>query len=55
MPGSTNDAALLTDLPIVEDVLADHAPELGRDFTGYRNHVYRVANLCVASLAESRI
>jgi hypothetical protein len=29
-------------------VLDRHAAELGDDFTGYRNHAYRVANLCLA-------
>lgn len=29
-------------------MLEVHADELGGDFTAYRNHVYRVVNLCVA-------
>jgi hypothetical protein len=29
-------------------VLDGHAAELGEDFTAYRNHAYRVANLCMA-------
>ena len=44
----TPDAGLLTRIPVIEDVLSDHASQLGRDFTAYRNHVYRVANLCLA-------
>jgi len=39
---------LLTRIRIIDDVLSDHAIELRDDFVGYRNHVYRVANLCVA-------
>jgi hypothetical protein len=39
---------LLTSIPTVDEVLDAHAPELGRDFIGYRNHVYRVVNLCAA-------
>jgi hypothetical protein len=39
---------LLTSIPTVDEVLEDHAPELGHDFIAYRNHVYRVVNLCVA-------
>jgi hypothetical protein len=39
---------LLTSLPTVDAVLDAHAAELGHDFVPYRNHVYRVANLCVA-------
>ena len=40
--------ALLTRIPTIDDVLNDHAAALGNDFVGYRNHVYRVANLCAA-------
>jgi HD domain-containing protein len=39
---------MLTKLPTVERVLDDHASVLGRDRTAYRNHVYRVVNLCLA-------
>ena len=52
---NANDAGLLTTLPTVEEVLADHAPELGRDLTAYRNHVYRVLNLCLAMVGDSRV
>src|SRR5688500_18004945 len=41
-------AGLLTHLPTLETVLAAHVKELGTDFDGYRNHAYRVVNLCVA-------
>jgi hypothetical protein len=47
-------ASLVTSLPTVELVLGDHASELGHDLTAYRNHVYRVVNLCVAILGDSR-
>lgn len=47
-------AGLLSSLPTVEEILDDHAPELGHDLPAYRNHVYRVANLCVAIL-DSRV
>ena len=43
-----NYAGLLMSLPTVEEILDDHASELGHDFIAYRNHVYRVANLCLA-------
>ncbi len=49
------DVGLVTTLPIVEQVLVDHASELGRDFIGYRNHVYRVLNLCLAIRPDSRV
>lgn len=39
---------LLTRVPAIDDVLDDHATALRDDFAGYRNHVYRVVNLCVA-------
>jgi len=35
-------------VPTLDSVLAAHAPLLGRDLDGYRNHTYRVFNLCVA-------
>ncbi len=42
-------AALLeTIIPTVDGVLDVHARALGKDFVAYRNHVYRVANLCLA-------
>ena len=47
-------ASLLTSLPTVEEVLDNHASELGRDFIAYRNHVYRVVNLCLAIVGDSR-
>ena len=48
-------AGLITSLPIVEEVLDVHAPALGRDLMAYRNHVYRVVNLCVAIAEDSRV
>jgi hypothetical protein len=50
-----NYTGLLTSLPTVEEVLDDHASELGHDFIAYRNHVYRVANLCLAIVGDSRV
>jgi predicted metal-dependent HD superfamily phosphohydrolase len=49
-----NTAGLLTNLPTVERVLDDHASVLGRDRIAYRNHVYRVVNLCLAIAGNSR-
>jgi hypothetical protein len=40
--------ALLTEISAIDTVLLAHKGVLGDDFTGYRNHTYRVANLCVA-------
>lgn len=39
---------LLTEIAILDELLQAHATELGRDFAGYRNHTYRVVNLCAA-------
>src|SRR5215467_11916971 len=50
-----NYTGLLTSLPTVEEVLDDHASELGHDFIAYRNHVYRVANLCLAIVGDSGV
>ena len=46
---------LVTSLATVEHVLELHAAELGHDFTAYRNHVYRVVNLCLAIAGDSRV
>jgi hypothetical protein len=48
-------AVLQTSLPIVEEVLHDHASELGHDLIAYRNHVYRVVNLCLAIVGDRRV
>ena len=45
----------ITSLPTVDEVLNDHASELGHDFTPYRNHVYRVVNLCLAVVGDTRV
>ena len=48
-------AGLVTSFPTVEQVLEDHALELGHDFIAYRNHVYRVANLCLALVEDTSV
>jgi HD domain len=50
-----NYAGLLTSLPTVEEVLDNHASRLGGDFVAYRNHVYRVLNLCLAIVGDNRV
>jgi hypothetical protein len=52
--GSGNDA-LLTRIPIIDHVLNDYAMALRDDFAGYRNHVYRIVNLCVAFVGRSEL
>ena len=49
--------ALLTRIPTIDDVLNEHAnaTALRDDFSGYRNHVYRVVNLCVAMVGRSEV
>ena len=49
------DTPLLIRIPAIDDVLNDHATALGDDFTAYRNHVYRLVNLCVAILGRSEL
>ena len=39
---------MLKELRALDDVLLAHAPQLGADLPAYRNHAYRVANLCAA-------
>jgi hypothetical protein len=46
---------LLTRIPTVDDVLNEHASALRDDFLGYRNHVYRIVNLCVAIVGRSEL
>jgi hypothetical protein len=48
------DASLLTSIPTIDEVLHDHTSELGHDFIPYRNHAYRVVNLC-AAIVEGRV
>ena len=35
-------------LPLVEEILSEWKPKLGKDFVGYRNHVYRMLHCCLA-------
>jgi hypothetical protein len=39
---------LLTEIATLDELLHAHAAALGGDFTAYRNHTYRVVNLCAA-------
>jgi hypothetical protein len=39
---------MLTAIATLDEVLHAHREVLGRDFTAYRNHTYRVTNLCIA-------
>jgi hypothetical protein len=48
-------ANLLKSLPTVEEVLDTHASELGLDLVAYRNHVYRVVNLCFAIVGDGPV
>ncbi len=35
-------------IPLIDEILGSHASELGVDLAGYRNHVYRMVNFCLA-------
>ena len=55
MAASVESGALLTRIPTIEDVLDEHATALRKDFFGYRNHVYRIVNLCVAMVGRREL
>src|SRR5215470_290714 len=38
---------LITEIPQLDELLVQHAAAIGRDAVTYRNHAYRVANLCM--------
>jgi hypothetical protein len=55
--GPDEDAAtssLLTSVPTVDTVLHNYRSALEHDFIAYRNHVYRVMNLCMAIVGGTR-
>ena len=37
---------VITEVGVLDEILSAHAGSLGDDFVPYRNHVYRVVNLC---------
>lgn len=41
---------LHTEIGALDGILAAHASAIGPDLTPYRNHTYRVANLCLAQV-----
>jgi hypothetical protein len=43
-----------SEIATVESVLNEHATAIGRDLVGYRNHVYRVANICLSLTTSDR-
>jgi len=49
------EVALLTLIPTIDDVLDEHGTALRGDFTAYRNHVYRIVNLCTAIAGRSEL
>ena len=49
------DGALLTRIPTIDDVLNDHATALRDDFFAYRNHVYRIVNLCASFVGQREL
>ncbi len=44
---------ILTKIDLLDEVLDAHGSALGRDHVAYRNHTYRVANLCQALGVEA--
>lgn len=55
MVQNASHTTLLTDIETVEAVLDDHASALGHDLVAYRNHVYRVVNLCLPLSGDGRV
>ena len=47
--------AFITAITPLDEILAAHADVLGGDFVGYRNHAYRVANICAALSAADPV
>jgi HD domain len=45
----------ITAIAPLDALLAAHADALGGDFAGYRNHAYRVANICAALSAADPV
>lgn len=45
---------LLDEITIVDQLLDEHSSQLGKDFTAYRNHVYRVVNLCLSFIEDDK-
>ena len=43
-----NGTPIQVHVPTLETAMAAHALQLGKDLVGYRNHAYRVLNLCIA-------
>lgn len=39
---------IATQMVLVEEILERHRAVIGADYAGYRHHVYRVLNLCLA-------
>jgi len=35
-------------IPLLEDILGQWQNQIGRDYAGYKNHVYRMINFCIA-------
>ena len=41
-----------TRIPVLEEILDERKTEIGGDFAGYKNHVYRMINFCFAQAAD---
>ncbi len=41
-------AVIEENIPLLEEILGEWKAEIGDDFAGYRNHVYRMVNFCFA-------
>ena len=48
VPAPVRKHVVLNHVPLLDELLDGYASAIGRDFTAYRNHTYRVVNFCVA-------
>jgi predicted metal-dependent HD superfamily phosphohydrolase len=46
---------MLAQIPTLDTLLGAYAGALGHDFEAYRNHAYRVANLCLAQSSRDEV
>ena len=46
---------LETRIPLIDEILSDHAVRFHADLTGYRNHVYRMVHFCLVQGAFDEV
>jgi len=46
---------MITKIATLDTILNAHSEFLGRDFTAYRNHTYRIVNLCAVQISGQQL